>query len=123
MDKAIWLTVLTAVLASTGFWTFLSSAVSRIASGKELAQKVDALSDKVDKNDAKLARTHILRFDDELYNGIRHSQEYFIQTLQDIDVYEAYCRKHEDFQNSYAVEAITHIRQVYRQCVDTHKFI
>lgn len=123
MDKDTLIVILTSILACSGFWTFLSGILSRITSDRDLGRKVDALSDKVDRNDAKLARTHILRFDDELYNGTKHSREYFRQTLQDIDVYEAYCHEHEDFQNSYAVEAIRHIRQVYQDCVDTHKFI
>lgn len=122
MDKSILLTVITAVLASTGFWTFLSSAINRVTADKQLAKKVDALSDKVDENDAKLARTHILRFDDELYNGIWHSREYYRQTLQDIDVYEHYCSGHPDFSNSFAIEAIKHIRATYQKCVDNHSF-
>ena len=123
MDKSILLTVLTAVLACSGFWTFLSSIATKVTTNGEVIRKVDDLSEKVDRNDAKLARTHILRFDDELYNGIKHSREYFVQTLEDIDVYERYCEAHHDFQNSYAVEAIKHIRQVYAECMKEHKFI
>lgn len=123
MDKTVILTFITAILACSGFWTFLSSIVTKITTNGEIVRKVDDLSDKVDRNDAKLARTHILRFDDELYNGIRHSREYFVQTLEDIDVYERYCEEHHDFQNSYAVEAIKHIRAMYAECVKEHKFI
>lgn len=123
MDKQVILTIVSAVLACSGFWTFLSAVLNRITSEGRLVQKVDALSSKIDQNDAKLARTHILRFDDELYNGTRHSREYFRQTLQDIDVYEHYCKTHPDYANSYAEEAIKHIRQTYQACVDAHKFI
>lgn len=123
MDKSMIIALATAVLACSGFWTFLSSVITKVTTNGQVIRKVDALSDKVDRNDAKLARTHILRFDDELYNGIRHSREYFVQTLEDIDVYERYCEAHKDFQNSYAVEAIKHIRKVYNQCMEQHKFI
>ena len=76
-------------------------------------QKLDQLNEKVDQNSATLARTHILRFDDELINKVRHSKEYFEQTLMDIDTYERFCKTHPDFKNSYAESAIGHIKKVF----------
>ena len=53
-----------------------------------LSEKVEALKDTMDERDAVLARTHILRFNDEIYNGVKHSKEYFEQILEDIKTYE-----------------------------------
>lgn len=89
----------------------------------ELAGAIDLLREDVAKKSAVEARTNILRFDDELYNGMRHSKEYFMQELDDIDTYEKYCESHPDFKNSCAVEAIKHIRDVYQKCLTDHKFI
>ena len=56
-----------------------------------LTDKVSELKDTMDERDAVLARTHILRFNDEIYNGVKHSKEYFDQTLEDIDNYNRFC--------------------------------
>lgn len=80
---------------------------------KDIRKEITSISEKVDENAAVLARTHILRFNDELINGVEHTQEYFRQQLQDIDTYEKYCDKHPDFKNTYAVMAIHNIKTTY----------
>ena len=80
---------------------------------KDIRKDITSISNKVDENAAVLARTHILRFNDELINGVEHTQEYFRQQLQDIDTYEKYCDKHPDFKNTYAVMAIHNIKTTY----------
>lgn len=82
---------------------------------EEIRKDVSTLSGKVDENAAVLARTHILRFNDELINNIDHTQEYFRQQLQDIDTYEAYCDAHPGFKNTYAVMAIENIKSTYKR--------
>lgn len=129
----MWTQILTFVLGG-GFLTFLQFMITRhdnkVGKHAEILDAIKTLSDEVaqvkadaDRRDAVLARTHILRFDDELINGIKHSKEYFCQQLHDIDVYEQYCESHHDFQNSYAVMAIAHIRQTYKECLEENKFI
>ena len=66
---------------------------------------------------------HILRFCDEILFNRRHSKEHFDEILEDIDLYENYCREHEDFPNNKAVLAIHTIREVYEQCLKTHDFL
>lgn len=111
-----------ALVTASSIWSFIQFMVSRKDNQKkELGQiktAIEDLSDKVDRNQAILARTHILRFDDELINGIDHSKEYFSQQLQDIDTYEAYCKLHPDFKNNYAVIASEHIKKVYAELLD-----
>lgn len=88
-----------------------------------LREDVDALRESIDKRDAVQARTHILRFDDELRNRIRHSQEYFRQILDDADTYDEYCVNHPGFRNGFATAAEKHIREVYDQCLTENSFV
>ena len=107
-------TIFLAVFASSGFWAFIQYLLSRHDGTKKELQAISAqvaqLAEKVDSNAAVLARTHILRFDDELLNGVVHSQEYFRQQMDDIDTYEDFCKAHPDFRNSYTTIASEHIR-------------
>ena len=112
--------ILTLVVGSQTIWSFIQFLIMRRDSSVKRA--IEDLSEKVDRNQAILARTHILRFDDELLNDITHSREYFAQQLQDIDTYEAYCETHPHFKNSYAVAAISHIRSTYQKLLDQHEF-
>lgn len=118
----ILLTGAVAIVTASALWDFVKFLINR-KDGKAdelsgIKKAIDVLSDKVDRNQAILARTHILRFDDELINGIEHSKEYFSQQLQDIDTYEAYCKLHPDFKNNYAVIASEHIKQTYKELLD-----
>ena len=113
------------VITASALWDFIKFMVMRKdekhATNQDLKKAIETLSDKVDRNQAILARTHILRFDDELLNDMKHSKEYFSQQLQDIDTYEAYCQLHPDFKNSYATAATDHIRKTYAELLDKHK--
>lgn len=119
------LSIVAVLLTATSIWDFIKFLISRKdtkqASNNDLKKAITDLADRVDRNQAILARTHILRFDDELLNDIHHSKEYFSQQLQDIDTYEAYCEAHPDFKNSYAVAAINHIRHTYETLLEEHK--
>ena len=89
----------------------------------ELAGKIDVLQETIDEREAVLARTHILRFNDEIYNGIRHSKEYFDQTLEDIDNYDRFCEKNPSFKNSRTVMAANNIKETYNKLLDEHKVL
>lgn len=88
-----------------------------------LSEKVSELKDTMDEREAVLARTHILRFNDELYNGVKHSKDYFDQTLEDADTYERFCKDHPDFKNSRTVMAVENIKETYNRMLDEHKFL
>ena len=124
MNEAIITGAITIVTASS-LWQFIRFIIERRdqkkTTNQDLKKAIEDLADKVDRNQAILARTHILRFDDELLNDIKHSKEYFSQQLQDIDTYEAYCAKHPDFKNNYAMCAIEHIRKTYTKLLEDHK--
>lgn len=89
----------------------------------KLTSTVETMNDKIDRNAAVLSREHILRFDDELINGVKHTKEYFRQMLDDIDTYEKFCEAHPDFKNSYTVEAASHIRFTYERLRDKGEFV
>ena len=118
--------IIIAVFASGGFWAFIQFLISRRDTTQkqltDISDNMKALSEKIDHNAAVLARTHILRFDDELLNGISHSKEYFRQQLDDIDTYDEYCDKHPNFKNSYTVMASDHIKQTYQRLLEKGEF-
>ena len=118
------LIVIVSLLSATAVWDFAKFLINRKDDTKaqiiEVKKSINKLGERINENQAVLARTHILRFDDELLNDVKHSKEYFSQTLQDIDVYEAFCMDHPNFKNSYATAAINHIRSTYDDLLNKH---
>ena len=96
--------IILAILGSNAFFSFLQFLITRRDNKKGMAKELGRISDKIDENQAVLARTHILRFSDELKNGIHHSAEYFRQR---------YCEAHPDFKNSYTMTANKHIKETF----------
>ena len=97
---------------------------------KEVASQIDELSRQVEdleKADelerVRFARQRILRFNDEILCGQRHSKEHFDEILDDITTYEHYCNSHKDYENDKAILAIETVREVYKQCMKTHDFL
>lgn len=123
--KESMLIALVSLLSATAVWDFVKFLINRKDDTKaqivEVKTSINKLGERIDENQAILARSHILRFDDELLNDVNHSKEYFSQTLQDIDVYEAFCMDHPNFKNSFATAAINHIRKTYDELLDKHK--
>lgn len=132
MTTEVLTAVIIAVLGSK-LWDFLAARFKRkdekedkqdrvLQAIRDLKAEVGTISTKVDENAAVLARTHILRFNDELINGVEHTQEYFRQQLQDIDTYEAYCSAHPQFRNTYALLAIENIKRTYNNLLKKGAF-
>lgn len=118
--------IILAVLASGAVFSFVQFLItlgfSRKDKSDEIEKKIDQLNDKIDKvaesvdeNAAILARTHILRFSDEIKNGMVHSSEYWRQQLDDCDTYQRFCDTHPNFKNSYTEHADKHIKDTYDQ--------
>ena len=127
MNTEIIIAIICAVFASSGLWGLIQFLINRKDSIGEkidkLTEMVKEVSDRVDSSSATNARTRVLRFDDELINGVHHSREYFQQTLEEIDTYETYCQKHPEFKNNACVLAIEHIRRVYSHLQDSNGFV
>lgn len=119
-------TILLAIIGSNGIFALLTYLIQRHDSKKSGTKKIledlDALTKKVDENSAVLARTHILRFSDELQNGVTHSQEYFRQQMDDCDTYDKFCEKNPQFKNSYTLLAEQHIKDTYAKLLQKGEF-
>lgn len=110
-------------------WSWLARSIGK-AVNKDLIDEVSGLKKSVDKLNTDLeetkalsARTGILRFNDELLQGQRHSKEYFDQILEDISSYTKYCEAHKDFRNEKAKLAIENVERCYRKCMKDKDFI
>lgn len=109
-------------------WSGLAKVIKKWLVGgieekiNEINKKVDSLERNASEEKAVQARTHILRFADELYEGKHHSKEYFDDMLDDIDMYEKYCKKHADFANNKTVMSIKRIKDIYAQLMESHEF-
>ena len=111
------------------FWKWLGRGFGRVINDEVLTQ-VAGLKKDLDefKRESELervrqARQRILRFNDEILFEKRHSKEHFDEILDDINVYERYCREHKEYENNKAVLAISTIKEVYQECMDTHDFL
>lgn len=114
MDN-IWIAVLTSGAVFSFVQFLIGLFFDRKDKTKEIETKIDDLSERMDANAAILARTHILRFADELRNGVEHSNEYFRQQLEDCDTYARYCESHPGFKNSYTELADKYIKETYER--------
>ena len=124
--------IIIATIGSSALWQTITFLIDRfdkkrktnadiVKEIRKVAESVDELAVKVDENQAVLARTHILRFSDELRNGVIHSDEYFRQQLQDCDTYERFCDDHPEFKNSYTELANKHIKETYKRLLEENK--
>ncbi|MBQ9974570.1 MAG: hypothetical protein IJP02_06390 [Oscillospiraceae bacterium] len=109
-------------------WKKLARWVGRAINGDILDEvadlKVEFMDMKAvqDERNAKMARTRVLRFGDELYHDVYHSKEHFENVLEDIREYEAYCDSHPKFKNDRMRATAQLIRDTYTECLREHKF-
>ena len=103
------------ILTSNALVAFIQYMITRHDMKKNLEKKVDDISADLGEHKAEQARIHILRFNDELHNNMIHSEEYFKQTLLDIDTYDRYCEIHHEFANGLTVMASQYIKDEYKR--------
>lgn len=121
MDNDLLLKLAGLVLGSGALFSFIQFLVQRYDNKKGIEKQIKKLEDRMDERDAIQARTHILRFNDELENGMVHSKDYFRQQIQDIDTYEEYCRTHPDFANGLTIMASKYIKSEYERQYQSHQ--
>jgi len=97
---------------------------------KAIQESIDKLSERIDKIDAKgdernavEFRVRILRFEDELLEGRKHSKDSWDQVMGDITGYEQYCDTHKNFKNGQTAATIQHIERSYQERLDRHDFL
>lgn len=103
--------------AFLGFLQFIIQFfVTRSDMKKTIVKRIDAVEQKQDRNQAILARTHILRFADDIRNhgSDYHSEEYYRQQILDCDTYDNYCEQHPDFSNGLTVMASEYIKTEFK---------
>lgn len=127
--------VILAALASSGFFSLIQFLIKRHDDkrGKtaELDKKIDGIRKDLDglraeikKSDALQARRRILRFNDELLSGIKHSKEAFDDIIdEDLDLYEKFTNTHPDFVNNKCQLAKQHIKDTYLKCEREASFL
>ena len=89
-----------------------------------LDQKIDTVESKGDERFAISSRVRILRFEDELQEGRKHSKDSWDQVMSDIDFYEDYCAPgaHPEFRNNQTAATIEHIQHGYRERLEKRDF-
>lgn len=103
------------------FKSVLDAIKGVTAEVEDVRKEIATLKDDADRRDAVQARTHVLRFRDELQNNIDHSSEYFDQILEDAERYEKFCEKHPDFPNGRTEAAIKYITDEHQRLLREHK--
>lgn len=115
MDSNLIATLLIAALGNGFIVSIVQFIFNRIDAKSGTKKKLDTLANDFEEYKATLARTHILRFADELHNNMEHSEEYFKQTLLDIDTYDRYCESHPSFANGLTVLSSQYIKDEYKR--------
>ena len=135
-----------AALTAPGFWEVIKAIIAMIReavtgekaiTNAEIAEKLDKQGRQIDtlersfsiKNDSdeeretKACRRRILRADDEIRIGMRHSKDFFEDVLRDIDFYETYCDTHPHFKNKCAESSIRNVIATYEKCKADNDFL
>lgn len=119
------ITIILGFLGSSAVLTFAQFLLTRHDTKKnltkEIMNRIDSLENKIDEGNAILARTHILRFSDELRNNITHSNEYFKQQIMDCDTYDKYCEAHPEFKNGLTEISSQYIKDTYKRLLEEQK--
>lgn len=134
--------ILLAAIAAPGFWEVIKTMIDKLLQRKrvtieEISEKIDAQGKKLNsleesfakknaedhEKEAKAARRRILRADDEIRVGVKHSKDYFEDVLRDIDYYEEYCDNHPHFKNKCAESAIRNVSSCYDTCKTQNSFL
>ena len=138
--------IIIAVVTASGFWEVLKIGISFLRelitgkkkiSNEEIAEKLDRQGKQIDtleksfarkteeddEREAKASRRRILRADDEIRMGMKHSKDFFDDVLRDVDYYETYCDEHKHFKNRCAESAIRNVSATYDRCKAENNFL
>lgn len=89
----------------------------------EISKKLDAHIDADNRNWADNARMMILRFGDEIKNGVLHTEEHYGQVMERIKDYEEFCSTHPGYKNNKAVCTIELIQDRYVSHLEHNDFL
>lgn len=142
LDQTSLTAIVLACIASPGLWKMIEKLYDQIIGRKrvsleEISEKLDGQQKDIDslktsvsemkgeeaEKEAKSARRRILRFNDELLREEKHSKEYFDDILEDLRIYDEYCRSHPRFLNGKTEMAEKNIKRCYELCMQKHSFL
>ena len=104
-------------------WSALARAIGNALNGGDVMAKLEEHIRVDDERDADMHRYRILRFNTEILQKTRHTEEEFNEILHSITRYEQYCDTHPRYENNRAVLAIKNIKRVYEECMMTSDFL
>ena len=110
-------------------WSWIAKKIGKALNGEVLekldvqGKEIDKLKEICDEREANDCRYRILRFDDEIRHGARHTKEHFDQVLGDVKSYEDYCGEHPKYRNNVAHFAIKNIKKTYEKCESENSFL
>ena len=108
-----------AILGSAGCFSLIQFLITRRDKKntilEDIKKELDEIKEERRRDRALDSRRRILGASDEILHGVKHSKEWWEQTLQDIDDYEKYCGTHTGFKNSKAEFAIISLRETYKE--------
>lgn len=81
------------------------------------------LKENIERQEAVTARTRILRMNNDLLLGIKHTKESFDQSLEDIKNYNKYCKDNPNFENEKTILSAQNIEDTYKKCLREHSFL
>lgn len=87
-----------------------------------LSKSIEEIKDQIEENETVTKRVRILKFEDELQEGRRHSKDSWDQVMSDITGYEKYCVLHPGFKNDQTAVTVNHIRSGYATRLEKHDF-
>lgn len=119
-------TVVVAVLGSSWVGDWLKARrekKSGMVTTNQILDAVKSLRADFDEEKAVQARVRIVKFNDEILTGQKHSRESFDQSLSDIDTYDRFCATHPNFVNSKTKLSSENIKRTYQECESKHSFL
>ena len=90
---------------------------------EELEKKLDTHITEDAESKADESRARILRFGDEVRQGILHTAEHWADILRDVDRYEDYCIGHPSYENNRAVTTIEFLKDIYSKHLMKNDFL
>lgn len=121
------ISVVVAVLGSSGLWQFLqrrSGTMTEIAAAiSDLKEDIKQLREKQQSDVADQRRTQILSFDAELRKKYKHTEEEFVEIINIIDKYEAYCTTHPKYPNNKSTIAMKNIKESYQRRLEDRDYL
>ena len=88
-----------------------------------LPERLNTLEKDFNNDRAFRWRSQILRRADYVMDGQKFSRETWDDTIETIDNYEKYCKKHEDYQNGKATVAIEFLKDTYKEVIKNNDFL